>query len=982
MPRNAADRKLSVQLTVDSLEAAQNLSKTSTAFENFNKVAIRVSNSTSNAMRKIGQSWNAIAVGKQAFGYLAGAIAPTVALEAAATRLAVATNKSGAELELLKRASADAAAATAFSPTEAIDGMQQLALSMTDATSASKAILPVLSLAQTYFDKNVGVAVGHVSSLLRSFSLQGAEAERTLNEWVSVAKTAGIKVNDMAAGFKKLGGAANLANTGFSEMVPLYALAVKGGIPARESATGLFVAMQNLARPTAQDELRKTFGVISSASGMMKDPRQVFLDLAGAIDTVGGVTDEQKDSLRKVFGSRALLPVIRILSQLNQGFYVQGKGMVAGAKAFDAFSEAAMRDTNILKEQADLALDPLASKVEQLQEKLNLLSTTVFTPLLGSMKTVVSGVMGVVEGFDMWLRSNSSAAAAILTLVSGLGRTFLILATVKTGFVVLTGVLGVARAALLYTGSVISALSMVQTRAAFTNYQAAYSAQMAALAYSRLGVTLTVVSGGWYGVALAAKVAARAMLTALGWIGMIVTGVLLLKDVLDALGITIFGKKKSPFGDVSGKKGETSTGTMNKFMAATDKFGQSSENFGDAVGTWKDTMKQKLPQPSSSVLGQAEGAIRDFLGGAGGKMMGEKGRERIMADIAEAQRVDKIRRDALRTGRMPTAEETKSASNAIQNVTTFLSQFPQLKGLTEKLGTTGGEYQSATENKAVASVMNRYQYLYGNVAVARAEAADMEIAQKQALIVATAQQTTLAQQQLNATIANIPAQEKYVALLREQAEAVRAIVTPETPLEKMWTFGNAITAGMGDYMGLDLVGGKQPERMTDLFGTRDRLSRAEADLEKQKALKTQLESRITKSSELIGKTRGGLATATATKAKATQDIYESTQTGGVVGDIGTVATTFTLLGMTAMETADAAIKLYRQIGREQGSNFPEPAVPPSVPQTPVAPSKTYKQSIIKPEIKIYFDDQQYMTMAKKVITKSGYTNPYPAGPNK
>lgn len=998
MPRNAPDRELAVKVTVDSLQAAQELAKSATAFEGYNKVVVRVANSTNQAFRKIGAAWNAIAVAQKATGYLAMALAPAMELEAATARLGVATNKTGAELETLSRAAAQAAASTVFSPTEAIAGMEQLALSVTDTKAATEAILPVLTLAQTYFNKNVGVAVTNVSSLMRSFGIQGASMTKTLDEWVSIASTAGIKVNDMAAGFKKLGGAANLANANFSQMAPLLALTVKGGLPAREAATGLFVAMQNLSRPEAQAELKKTFGVIVESGGMLKDPRNIMLDLAAAIDTTTGMTNKQNDALRKAFGGRALLPIIRMITMLNQGVYVQGKGMLRNAEVFDAFASRAQEMQGILKEMADRAMEPLSSRIEQLQENFVRFMATVGAPVADRVKAVVVVLSEAVNGIEGFLKKNEGFWAGFANGIIGFGfKTAGNFAMMHIGMMAIAGALGVLRAGLAYAATAFSGFTYAGYQAAMAEAAFNRQAQLGALAADMQAKSLGRL-------AYAAKVVGITLKFVIGklfyWF-MIATMVydlvqMLLPAIKKFAGIgepSAVAKQTAREKEASKGKESKEAAIMKAFNEGTQQLGKASEKLEDTVEKWSETIKSKVPEPSTKVLGDTRTALTGILAGPVGKNMTEAGKARMMEDMKTLEDINARRMSALTTGIMPSAEDSKKASEIAQGFTSFLSGMPQFAKLQEQLGMTGQAFEASSKDKYAASVLEKYEYMKGNVAATQLVLTQQDLLQKAQALQTTKAQLTTDQQRLQILPTLIKAEEDRNSALIAQYEDIKASLSGggwemiKDVLQTEWKglspsdqFDPKMSRSRSGRQraggGLYAVGG---ELAFDKEGRPISTKKLQSLKNETASLKESVAKREQLAASLSKSILGGQG-----KTKQLEsEIGKIMSTGGegFIGEWGALVEEFTAIGGKSI--ADAVVLANERIKKE----YPElyPTIPSATAPTPEGAGKKPTGEVTppitkgkKPELKLqqtfnatlFFGEDQIKPILKKIMTKT------------
>jgi hypothetical protein len=132
--KNVADRELSIKIKVIPDEAVKGSKTATAAMQRAGTAAEDMAKRATKSLAKLGGAFAALGVAKRAASYLSAAIKPAMDFQTATVNLSVATGRTGKDLELLAKASELAAAKTAFSPTEAIGGMEQLALSLTNTT--------------------------------------------------------------------------------------------------------------------------------------------------------------------------------------------------------------------------------------------------------------------------------------------------------------------------------------------------------------------------------------------------------------------------------------------------------------------------------------------------------------------------------------------------------------------------------------------------------------------------------------------------------------------------------------------------------------------------------------------------------------------------------------------------------------------------------------------------------------------------------
>lgn len=413
-----------------------------------------VGQSGANAFRQIAGGFTALLVADRLFGAIGSMVAPSRELgEAMAELRSIATYTSD-EFERLEGAAIAAAAATIFTPKEAIEGLRDLARVGVSAEGALNGILPVLAVAQASFGKlGVAGAAELAARLLQAFNIHADRLSGVMGSVLAATKRSLLPIQEVSAGLGRLAGAA--AQSGTSVEDSLVMLAILRNVLPRTSlaASELSNAMLSLTDPKIGGELHKMFGVsVAGADKRLRPVLDIMLDLAAASAKTasGGV------KIREIFGATAAKAILPLLSQLQNGFNVAGVGFVQGQAAVNAFRQAVAQGGEELKKSLEERARSSAFQMERLSEAVRgvhgLLGKPVETALatvlekIGNFAGWVSGLLGDKGPLGAALRffgSNmlttvvvaGAALASVLGLVGGFAILIAALRFVRTNMV-------------------------------------------------------------------------------------------------------------------------------------------------------------------------------------------------------------------------------------------------------------------------------------------------------------------------------------------------------------------------------------------------------------------------------------------------------------------------------------------------------------------------------------------------------------------
>ena len=242
--------------------------------------------------------------------------------QVAATMLIDKTTAEGQKaFETLENAARECGASTAFSASEAAEGLNYLALAGYDAEKAAAALPTVLKLAGAG-----AMDLGHASDMVTdSMSALGIEATKTdltqfSDQLAQTASKANTNVAQLGEAILTVGGTAKGLAGGTTELNTALGILADNGLKGAEGGTHLRNIILSLQNPTdkAADALKGLGVDVYDAQGNMRGLNDVFKDLQGAMD---GMSNAQKDNvLSTLFNKTDLTAANAMLANCTDRF--------------------------------------------------------------------------------------------------------------------------------------------------------------------------------------------------------------------------------------------------------------------------------------------------------------------------------------------------------------------------------------------------------------------------------------------------------------------------------------------------------------------------------------------------------------------------------------------------------------------------------------------------------------------------------------
>jgi TP901 family phage tail tape measure protein len=302
-------------------------------------------------------------------------------------------------MDVLREAAIEAGADTAFSATEAAQGIEELAkagVSTTDILNGGLAGALDLAAAGGV---SVEEAAESAASALTQFGLSGEDVPHVADLLAAAAGKAQGGVTDMSQALSQAGLVASNSGLSIEETTGVLAAFASAGLIGSDAGTSFKSMLQRLQNPSKESaQLMEELGIsMYDANGNMVG----MSDLAGQLKSkLGGLTQAQRDAaLAQIFGSDA----VRAATVLyNQG----SEGISNWTSEVDESGYAA--------ETAAARQDNLAGSWEKLTGSAETLAISIGEKVTPALKWLVDGATAVIDSID-------EIPDPILAVATGLG---------------------------------------------------------------------------------------------------------------------------------------------------------------------------------------------------------------------------------------------------------------------------------------------------------------------------------------------------------------------------------------------------------------------------------------------------------------------------------------------------------------------------------------------------------------------------------
>lgn len=291
-------------------------------------------------------------------GVSAAAIKVGSDFEAQMSRVEAISGATGEEFKQLRQQAIDLGADTAFSASQAAEGMENLAAAGFTTNEIMEAMPGMLDLAAAS-GEDLANSADIAASTLRGFGLEASEAGHVADVLAENANRTNSSVAETGEAMKYIAPLARAAGISMEETAAAIGIMANAGIQGSQSGITLRAALSRLSKPTAvmqeaMDDLGVSF--YDSEGKMLSLANQVGM-LKSAME---GMTDEQKNNyLVTLYGQEALSGMLALINE--------GPESLSGlTSAYEACDGAAQTAAATMQDNLKGAVEQLGGSAETL----------------------------------------------------------------------------------------------------------------------------------------------------------------------------------------------------------------------------------------------------------------------------------------------------------------------------------------------------------------------------------------------------------------------------------------------------------------------------------------------------------------------------------------------------------------------------------------------------------------------------------------
>lgn len=346
-------------------------------------------------------AFTTLSIARTIAGGLLAMVKPAIDLEEGMTRLRAETGGTAAELEHMQAAALSAAAQTAFSPTEAIEGMIALRKSSLDAASAAAAIGPAMQLAQVGAAQGLTVAESARTAglLFKQFGHEGQQLVLDMDQLAAASQIFGFRLKDTENIVGRIGEAATRSGGSFRDLLITFGLASRQ-IPSNTRLAGeLTRTLENLSDSKKRHKLAEAFGIdaMDQATGRVKNLNRLLVELASGRDIT---TLDFQTRLKDVgFTAAGLRPILAGIQQLSAGMRDANGQILQGDALINALEQQLDGAGGRLASLSEIMLGAFGPALEAAGEELQGFMAELGMPTVKVFSRVLREAVSVFKGF-------------------------------------------------------------------------------------------------------------------------------------------------------------------------------------------------------------------------------------------------------------------------------------------------------------------------------------------------------------------------------------------------------------------------------------------------------------------------------------------------------------------------------------------------------------------------------------------------------
>lgn len=293
-----------------------------------------------------------------------GVAASTVGFnfEAQMSRVKAISGATGKGFEKLEKQAMDLGAKTAFSASEAAQGMENLASAGFEVNEIMDAMPGLLDLAASS-GADLATASEIAASTIRGFGMEAKDAGHVADVLARAAADTNAQIEDMGEAMKYVAPVAKAMGYNIEETAAAIGVMSDAGIKGGMAGTALRGALIRLTKPAkqAKDAMKEIGFTAYTTEGKMKSLSVITAELE---EKTKGYSDEQRNAyISAIFGQEALSGMLAL--------------MEAGPGRIDSLTKSFKSADGAAKEMAETMMDNTKGAIEEMKGSLETAAITV-----------------------------------------------------------------------------------------------------------------------------------------------------------------------------------------------------------------------------------------------------------------------------------------------------------------------------------------------------------------------------------------------------------------------------------------------------------------------------------------------------------------------------------------------------------------------------------------------------------------------------
>jgi TP901 family phage tail tape measure protein len=454
------DAKATQDLEIKLNNARAALSKTETALSQTNKEIDqqtdkwaklgKSANDAGDKLKKIGSGTKdvgktlSIGITAPIIGIGTAAVNTGMEFEAQMSRVQAVSGATTEEFAKMNDQALKLGADTAFSASEAAQGMENLASAGFTATETMQAMPGMLSLAAAG-GVDVASASDIAASALRGFGLEAGQSGHVADVLAKAAADTNAGVTDMGSALKYAAPPANALGLSLEEVSAAIGVMSNAGIKGEMAGTTLRGALTKLASPSS--EAAKTMAQLGinafDSQGKMLPLSQVIGNLQTGMK---GLTDEQKqNAIATIFGQESMSGMLTLIQ--------------AGPAELDKLTVGFKNSDGAAAAMASTMQSNTKGAVEQMKGSLETAGIKISQVLAPAIKGIADAVGGLADKFASLTPAQQQVILVLVGLTAAIGPTLIIIGTMISSVGAIVGAFGAASAAIGAAGGAMAILT-------------------------------------------------------------------------------------------------------------------------------------------------------------------------------------------------------------------------------------------------------------------------------------------------------------------------------------------------------------------------------------------------------------------------------------------------------------------------------------------------------------------------------------------